>query len=115
MFRFPAGNGADNCAEIYVTFWAILFIFAGPKVLQALVTARVVLSACFIGLAAWKAPSTPTLPEFGAFNESLGYDKSAVHNSRLVCTSRECAHIAAFFASNLNEKVSAKGKGPAIN
>ncbi|KAH7725122.1 Protein NEP-21 a [Aphelenchoides avenae] len=57
------------------------------------------------GLAAWKAPSTPTLPEFGAFNESLGYDKSAVHNSRLVCTSRECAHIAAFFASNLNEKV----------
>uniref|UniRef100_A0A7E4ZZ96 Neprilysin n=1 Tax=Panagrellus redivivus TaxID=6233 RepID=A0A7E4ZZ96_PANRE len=34
----------------------------------------------------------------------VGFDPSAEHHSRLVCTSRECANIASFFATNLNDK-----------
>ncbi|MFH4977586.1 hypothetical protein AB6A40_004295 [Gnathostoma spinigerum] len=39
----------------------------------------------------------------GATN--YGFDQSAVHHGGIVCTSMECASIAAYFAGNINQKV----------
>uniref|UniRef100_A0A914CY12 Uncharacterized protein n=1 Tax=Acrobeloides nanus TaxID=290746 RepID=A0A914CY12_9BILA len=55
-----------------------------------------------VGIPAWRSRN-PLF--FHERNDSVAFDASAVHNDRLVCTSRECANIAAFFAANLNEKV----------
>ena len=56
------------------------------------------------GIQAWKQRN----PFFSPRNGSVGYDPSAGNFNGLVCTSKECANIAAFFANNMNEKVSLK-------
>uniref|UniRef100_A0A914YNY2 Peptidase M13 N-terminal domain-containing protein n=1 Tax=Panagrolaimus superbus TaxID=310955 RepID=A0A914YNY2_9BILA len=54
------------------------------------------------GISSWKQRN-PLF--FSPSNKSIGYDPLAYNHNRLICTSRECANIAAFFATNLNEKV----------
>lgn len=60
-------------------------------------------------LFAYQSSSFPSSVKRDLFEDanllSVGIDESALYHNGYVCTSRECAQISGFFASNLNEKV----------
>ncbi|VDO28865.1 unnamed protein product [Onchocerca flexuosa] len=102
-------NPIKRCSFDFTCLETALLIFSS-------VLLCILIGVLTLWLFVYRGSSFPINVKRDLFEEanllSVGIDESALYHNGYVCTSRECAQISGFFASNLNDKISSSTFSP---